>query len=454
MDRLQMKLTKGEFEYSMDVYYIKKFQKPEGATVSTYRAWGCSAPSQTGILCQWPICMFCGEEHFVGATISTPRFKNIKLVEGSVTQVFPNQRIDIVLKTSGIFKWHNGHFKASVTHAENSSLIHSPNLREQVNKKIQEHKVNETESMHDGDNPRKISVYSFTSEVSNELLGFGGVSAVFMSSRDPSLDLYGGELSYPFGSQQKASFLTTMYKELRNANNVTRGNVAETIFRSTQFPILDFDSKIRAQTTSSNSKKVLYAIKPINLGKGEIKVETIDNVSEYGATESWTNFHIDQTYKLYLPETFLTRYFKGRIVIERVEEVIQEAAVEVLFGSQNGLEIRYDFIPDEDNTVEFFTSMTAKGELYGLHHRLEPVQEIVTNGDADTHSDSQKYKYKGTYIFEDSTMKAVGVFVARNDREILPFSKFDVRVSSVDGIDLGIRYEEILSCWVIMAVWV
>ncbi|ODN04731.1 hypothetical protein Ocin01_01863 [Orchesella cincta] len=442
--RLQMKVSKRGHESSLDVYYIRKLQSVEGAATS--QAWSCRAERRTGILCSWPFCMFCGEEYFIGATISTPRWKNIQLLEGSVSQVFPDQRIDIILKTKGIHPLHKAHFKTSITRAENTSSIHSPTLRVQVEKKLNEHKINETIQT-DEENGGQWSFYSLSSEVFTELYGTAGASGIFVYSRRVSryLDIYGAELSYPSrSSQQKATFLTTMYNPNETNANVTNSYIAETTFRSTQFPILDSDSKMYSRIVNSHSKKVLYAIRLINLTKGDIKLETLNSVNKDDATNSWANFHVDQTYKLFLPEGFLHRFIKARIALERIEQVVHEAALEVSVGvGQNGLEIRYDHIPDEDNALEILTSVTTSGDTYGLHHRLEPVRDapgIGTNGDNDAaHAESMKFKYKGTYMFEDSSMKATGIFVARSGREILPFSKFDIRVSSVDGTDLGIR---------------
>lgn len=87
------------------------------------------------------------------------------------------------------------------------------------------------------------------------------------------------------------------------------------------------------------------------------------------------------------------------------------------------------------------------GETYGLYHLIEPVSEsdeVVGESDAENVLDDednqlQRQKYKGTYVLGDKSFKAVGLFLDRKGREILPFSKFDIRISTYEGQDLGIR---------------
>lgn len=82
--------------------------------------------------------------------------------------------------------------------------------------------------------------------------------------------------------------------------------------------------------------------------------------------------------------------------------------------------------------------MTAAGETYGLYHHFEPMQ---THSDG-TGVDGNDHKYTGTYVLAEQSLKAKGTFQARKGKEMLPFSKFEIVVNSMEENEPRIRYKE------------
>lgn len=98
--KLLGRFIQDENEYSLNAYYLRELKNRDE---NRHRGFlSCGYREGTGILCWWPFCVFCGTEYFLGATINTPQFKNVKLFETTVTQIFPNKRIDLTFKSDGI----------------------------------------------------------------------------------------------------------------------------------------------------------------------------------------------------------------------------------------------------------------------------------------------------------------------------------------------------------------
>lgn len=87
--------------------------------------------------------------------------------------------------------------------------------------------------------------------------------------------------------------------------------------------------------------------------------------------------------------------------------------------------------------------MTAAGETYGLFHHIESELQYQQNRNDGTGVVGNDYKYTGTYVLAEESLKARGTFQARKGKEMLPFSKFDIVVNSVDEKEPEIRYLQV-----------
>ncbi len=68
---------------------------------------------------------------------------------------------------------------------------------------------------------------------------------------------------------------------------------------------------------------------------------------------------------------------------------------------------------------------------------MQQYQQTRNDG---TGADGNGHKYTGTYVLAEQSLKAKGTFQARKGKEMLPFSKFDIVVNSLEEKESGIRY--------------
>lgn len=153
------------------------------------------------------------------------------------------------------------------------------------------------------------SIYSLDAQLQNTLFGESGASIVYLEVR-PSKSLsdsyiVSGEFFYPTKRQQERLSLLSSFIRPNTASAKTESDyTSETSIRSSHYSALNTDLNIRYQKLESAADKVLVILRPVNLIRGEIKVEIIDKVGKglrYNCNEflqsSWHNLHFNQSYK-------------------------------------------------------------------------------------------------------------------------------------------------------------
>ncbi len=156
------------------------------------------------------------------------------------------------------------------------------------------------------------SIYSLDAQLQNTLFGESGASIVYLAVK-PSMSssdshIAGGEFFYPMKRQQERLSLLSSFIS-PSVHNTASGNretdyASETSIRSSHYSALNTDLNIRYQKLESAADKVVVVLRPLNLIRGEMKVEIIDYVGKgfrYNYNNflmsSWDNLHFNQSYK-------------------------------------------------------------------------------------------------------------------------------------------------------------